>query len=193
VEAAQPGTRCAVNLSGVGLESLSRGLVLTAPDALAPTTAIDAPVKCLAEARPVQEPTPVTLLAGTAERLARIAPIGEPVLAPGTSGFARLHLSAPIALLPGDHFVLRGVRSRAPRAARRSAAGPCSTCRLRTAGAATRISCATSRRSRCATPRPTCACACAARGSRAPRAPRSRATRGAWRTREAPGSRGRRG
>src|SRR5262249_53969266 len=28
--------------------------------------------------------------------------------APGTTAFARLHLSAPMALLPGDRFVLRG-------------------------------------------------------------------------------------
>ncbi|TMA35279.1 MAG: hypothetical protein E6J87_04245 [Deltaproteobacteria bacterium] len=108
VETVPPGTRCAVNLSGVALEALSRGLVLTAPDAIAPTTAIDARVDWLAEAPPVEEPKPVALLAGTAERLARIAPIGDPVLAPGTSGFARLHLSEPMALLPGDRFVLRG-------------------------------------------------------------------------------------
>ncbi len=108
VESVQPGTRCAVNLSGVALEALSRGLVLTVPDALAPTTTVDASVEWLAEAPPVDEPTPVTLLAGTAERLARIAPIGDPVLEPGTSAFARLHLTAPMALLPGDRFVLRG-------------------------------------------------------------------------------------
>src|SRR5262249_39935361 len=57
---------------------------------------------------PVAEPAPVSLLAGTAERLARIAPIGDPELAPGKSAFARIHLSAPMALLPGDRFVLRG-------------------------------------------------------------------------------------
>ncbi|HKA14772.1 MAG TPA: selenocysteine-specific translation elongation factor, partial [Myxococcota bacterium] len=70
VEAAQPGTRCAVNLAGIPLEALSRGLVLTSPDALVPATAVDAHVDWLAEAPPVEEPTPVMLLAGTAERLA---------------------------------------------------------------------------------------------------------------------------
>jgi selenocysteine-specific elongation factor len=108
VETALPGTRCAVNLSGVALEAISRGLVLTAPDALAPTTAIDARVDWLAEAPAIEEPTAVSLLAGTAERLARVAPIGDPVLEPGTSRFARLHLSEPMAILPGDRFVLRG-------------------------------------------------------------------------------------
>jgi selenocysteine-specific elongation factor len=108
VESVQPGTRCAVNLSGVPLEAISRGLVLSAPDALAPTIAIDARVEWLADSPPVEDPTPVSLLAGTSERLARIAPIGTPRLAPGASSFARLHLSAPMALLPGDRFVLRG-------------------------------------------------------------------------------------
>jgi selenocysteine-specific elongation factor len=65
-------------------------------------------VEWLAESPPVEEPAPVSLLAGTAERLARIAPIGGAALAPGTSSFARIHLSAPMALLPGDRFVLRG-------------------------------------------------------------------------------------
>jgi len=108
VESVSPGMRCAVNLSGVGREALSRGLVLTTPDAIAPTETIDARVEWLAEAPAIDDPTSVSLLAGTAERLARIAPIGDPVLAPGTSRFARLHLSEPMALLPGDRFVLRG-------------------------------------------------------------------------------------
>jgi selenocysteine-specific elongation factor len=108
VESVSPGMRCAVNLSGVALESLWRGLVLTAPDAIAPTKTIDARVEWLAEAPAVDAPTPVSLLSGTAERLARIAAIGDPVLEPGTSRFARLHLSEPMALLPGDRFVLRG-------------------------------------------------------------------------------------
>jgi selenocysteine-specific elongation factor len=108
LETAQAGTRCAANLSGVALESLARGLVLTAPEAIVPATAVDVRVEWLAEAPPIEGPTPVMLLAGTAERLARIAPIGDPFLSPGETSFARLHLSAPMALLPGDRFVLRG-------------------------------------------------------------------------------------
>jgi selenocysteine-specific elongation factor len=108
VDSVAPGMRCAVNLSGVALEALSRGLVLTVPDVIAPTAAIDARVEWLAEAPAIDAPAPVSLLAGTAERLARIAPIGRPLLEPGTSRFARLHLSEPMALLPGDRFVVRG-------------------------------------------------------------------------------------
>ena len=109
VESAEPGTRCAVNLQGVALPALARGQVLTGPDALAPTSSLDARVVWLAESPPVAEPTPVTFLCGTSERLARLAPIGAERLEPGTAGFARLHLEGdPVALLPDDAFVLRG-------------------------------------------------------------------------------------
>jgi selenocysteine-specific elongation factor len=108
VERAEPGVRCAVNLQGVAQDDLARGLVLTRPDAVAPTRTFDARVDWLAEAPAVDDPTPVSVLSGTCERLARIAPIGAPTLAPGSSGFARIHLDAPMVLLPGDRFVLRG-------------------------------------------------------------------------------------
>ena len=93
VERALPGVRCAVNLQGIALEELERGLVLTLPDAVPTTATLDARVDWLAEASPVEEPTPVEVLAGTAERLARIAPIGPAVLEPGRSGFARIRPS----------------------------------------------------------------------------------------------------
>jgi selenocysteine-specific elongation factor len=108
VESVAPGARCAVNLQGVALEQLARGMVLTVPGALEPTSAVDARVSWLAEAPAVEGPTPVTLLSGTAECLARIAPVGSEVLPPGAEGFARLHLDREMALLPGDRFVLRG-------------------------------------------------------------------------------------
>ena len=132
----------------------------------------------------------MSLLAGTAERLARIAPIGDAVLAPGKSGFARLHLVRADGAPAGRP--LRAARLRAHRdrrdARRRHRARRR---RRRTAAAAIRSSCASSRSSRAATRRPTCACACAARVSRAPRAPRSRARRAGSPARSRPRSRAR--
>jgi len=109
VDEALPGTRCAVNLQGVALADLARGQVLCTPDSLAPTSSLDARVDWLPGSPPVEEPTPVTFLAGTSERLARLAPIGAERLEAGSAGLARLHLEGePLALLPGDAFVLRG-------------------------------------------------------------------------------------
>jgi selenocysteine-specific elongation factor len=105
----RPGARCAVNLQGVELADLARGMVISAPDALQPTRALDAEIALLPEAPAVTKPIPVEFLAGTAERRARLAPIGAGRIDPGESGFARLHLEeAPLALLPGDRFILRG-------------------------------------------------------------------------------------
>jgi len=106
----QPGARCAVNLQGVPLGELERGQLLTAPDALHPTRTLDVQLDWLAGAPELdREPTSVEFLTGTSERRARVALIGAERLQGGGSGFARIHLDgAPLALLPGDRFVLRG-------------------------------------------------------------------------------------
>jgi selenocysteine-specific elongation factor len=109
VAEAAPGARVAVNLQGVELAEVARGDVVTAPDALAPTRVFDARVRWLPGAPPLAERTSVELLAGTAERRARVSPIGAPAIAPGASGFARIHAEGPpLPLLPGDRFVVRG-------------------------------------------------------------------------------------
>jgi selenocysteine-specific elongation factor len=108
-EEVTPGARCAVNLQGVELADLSRGLVVSAPGALQPTRALDAEITLLPEAPAVSKPIAVEFLAGTAERRARLAPIGSGRLDPGKRGFARIHLEdEPLVLLPGDRFILRG-------------------------------------------------------------------------------------
>jgi len=108
-EQVRPGARCAVNLQGVELADLSRGLVVSAPEALQPTRALDAEITLLPNAPAVTKPIPVEFLAGTAERRARLAPIGGERIDPGERSFVRIHLEdEPLALLPGDRFILRG-------------------------------------------------------------------------------------
>jgi len=95
-ERVEPGSRCAVNLQGVEVGEIERGQVVTAPGALAPTRCLDVEVSWLGRVA-----TSIQFLVGAAERVGKIAPIGE--------GFARIHLEGePLALLPGDRFVLRG-------------------------------------------------------------------------------------
>jgi len=106
---ASPGARTAINLQGVDQDEVAPGLLLAAPDAIVPTGVLDAEVRWLAEAPTVEGAAAVEFLAGTATRRARIAPIGNPRIEPGSSCFARIHLDdGPVALLPGDRFVLRG-------------------------------------------------------------------------------------
>jgi selenocysteine-specific elongation factor len=105
----EPGVRCAVNLQGIEFSNLSRGDVVTWPDTLEPTSVLDVQLTWLEVAPPLETPASVELLAGTAERRARVAPIGAPRIAPGAIAFARIHVEGPpLPVLPGDRFVLRG-------------------------------------------------------------------------------------
>ena len=106
----QPGSRCAVNLQGVELGELGRGMLITRPEALLPTETFDARIDWLASAPELGgDPSSVELLVGTARFRARIAPIGTSSLAPGETHLVRIHLDDGRApLLPGDGFVVRG-------------------------------------------------------------------------------------
>ncbi|MDJ0865011.1 MAG: selenocysteine-specific translation elongation factor [Myxococcota bacterium] len=109
VERAEPGVRTAVNLQGIELADVGRGALVAAADAIEPTRAIDAEVHWLPAAAEAGDRASVEFLAGTSERRARVAPIGEATLAPGATLFARIHLEGePLPLLPGDRFVLQG-------------------------------------------------------------------------------------
>jgi selenocysteine-specific elongation factor len=97
----------------VPLAELARGMLISAPDALAPSSSFDATLHWLASA-PAGGPRPVAceLLVGTAAVRAHVAPIGDDSLEPNRRGFARIHLDdGALALLPGDRFVLRGFAS----------------------------------------------------------------------------------
>ncbi|MFO0691213.1 MAG: selenocysteine-specific translation elongation factor [Myxococcota bacterium] len=101
--------RIAVNLQGLALDQIARGDLVCEEDALLPSTLFDVELRWIASERFLEEPTSVELLVGTAERRARVAPLGDEPIGPGERGFARLHVEGePLALLPGDRFVVRG-------------------------------------------------------------------------------------
>jgi selenocysteine-specific elongation factor len=108
-----PGARCAVNLQGVALAQLARGMLVAAPGALAPSSTFDVALRWLATAPSAGEkPVACELLVGTASLRAHIAPIGSEAFEPGARSFARIHLDdGALALLPGDRFVVRGFAS----------------------------------------------------------------------------------
>lgn len=109
VDEAQPGMRTAANLQGVEASQLSRGEVVSLAGTLAPTLTADVRVNWLADAPETDGVVSIELLAGTAERRARLAPIGTERFQPGEACFARLHIEGdPLPMLPGDRFVARG-------------------------------------------------------------------------------------
>jgi selenocysteine-specific elongation factor len=107
VEQATAGQRTAVNLAGVELEQIRRGMVLAAPGLLEPTERLDARITLLASARPLKNHSRAHFHQGTAEAIAEVILLDREQLAPGQACFAQLRLDEPLLVLPGDRFILR--------------------------------------------------------------------------------------
>ncbi len=106
-ERAVAGQRTAVNLQGIDLSQVSRGMVVTVPHRFQATSILDAHIHLLPSARPLRNLLKVRFHQGTAEVLARVALLNQETLAPGKSGFAQLRLDSPVFCLHGDAFIIR--------------------------------------------------------------------------------------
>ncbi len=108
VEKAPPGRRTAVNLTGLSVEELERGMVVTAPGWLRPTTALDVRLRAVRYLRrPLRHSTTVTFHTGSAEVEGRLLLLDREELPPGESAWAQLRLARPVAAVKGDGFVIR--------------------------------------------------------------------------------------
>jgi selenocysteine-specific elongation factor len=108
IDEAVPGSRVAVNLSGVSKNEVSVGDVVTIPGWLRSTTLIDVQLHYLVDApRPLKHNTEVDFFCGSAEVPAHVRLLGTEVLEPGDTGWAQIRLSRPVALVRGDRFILR--------------------------------------------------------------------------------------
>ncbi len=107
MEEAAAGQRTAVNLQGVDLAQVRRGMVLTKPGLYRETQLVDVRLTLLPGANPVKNLLKVRFHQGTAEILARVALLDRDRLEPGDSGYAQLRLDAPVFCLHGDAFIVR--------------------------------------------------------------------------------------
>jgi selenocysteine-specific elongation factor len=105
---AVPGSRVAVNLSGVNVEQIFRGQVLTHPGHYRPTQRLDVKFRLLADAvAPLRHHTEVKFFIGTTETIGTVRLLGVETLDPGSTGWLQLELHAPIVAVRGDHYILR--------------------------------------------------------------------------------------
>jgi len=116
VERTVPGSRVAINLSGVSKADLKRGDVVTTPGWLRPTVLVDVQLHYLPDTlrpgsgqaqRPLRHNAQLKFFSGAAETMARVRLLGQDTLPPGQSGWAQLRLQEPVALVKGDRFIVR--------------------------------------------------------------------------------------
>ena len=109
VKKASAGQRTAVNLGGVDVAEIQRGMVLAPIGRIRPTQVLDVQLEVLPDAtRAIRSRMRVRLHIHAAEILGRIRVLSEAgTIEPGTNGFAQLRLEVPVVAVAGERFVLR--------------------------------------------------------------------------------------
>ncbi|HEX2383896.1 MAG TPA: selenocysteine-specific translation elongation factor [Acidimicrobiales bacterium] len=107
-ESIGPGNRTAVNLVGVHHDEVGRGDAIVRSGQWHRTQTFDASLNVLDSLdHDVSRRGAFVAYIGSGEHAVRLRILGPGTLAPGDDGFARLHLSSALPLLPGDRYVLR--------------------------------------------------------------------------------------
>lgn len=107
-EVAVPGSRVAVNVSGVRPDQIERGQVLTYPNLLRETRRVDVRLRTLADApTPLRHNMEITFHSAAAETAGRLRLLEADELPPGATGWAQIELYKPLALARGDRFIVR--------------------------------------------------------------------------------------
>ncbi len=108
IDQAVTGSRVAINLTGVSLDDVHRGDIVTVPGWLRPTTLVDCHLEYLADAPiPLKHNAVVSFFSGAAETEARVRLLGKRLLTPGDEGWVQFRLEHPVPLVKGDRFIIR--------------------------------------------------------------------------------------
>lgn len=103
-----PGSRTAINISGVTVEQVQRGDVVAHPRDYSTTGRLDVRFRLLPDAsQPVKHNNQVKLFIGATEVIARLRLLGAEELLPGEQGWLQLELAAPVVAVRGDRYILR--------------------------------------------------------------------------------------
>jgi selenocysteine-specific elongation factor len=104
----EPGSRVAVNLSGVSHDEIGRGHALVRAGQWRPTRTFDASLQVLDGLdHPVSRRGAYQAYLGSGEHAVRLRVLGKEAIDPGQTGAVRLHLPVTVPLLPGDRFIVR--------------------------------------------------------------------------------------
>ncbi len=109
-DTAVPGSRTAVNISGVDAETIGRGEVVVHrnPTQYQITRRVDARFRLLKDASTaLTHSTEVKFFVGASETIANLRLLGTEELKPGEEGWIQLELRDPIVTVRGDRYILR--------------------------------------------------------------------------------------
>ncbi len=107
-EISVPGSRTAVNISGISLENIHRGEVVTKVGQYEMTRRLDAHLRLLADINlPLKHNTEVKLFVGASETIATLRLLGVETLDPGEEAWIQLELRDPIVTVRGDRYIIR--------------------------------------------------------------------------------------
>jgi selenocysteine-specific elongation factor len=106
-EEARAGSRTALNLTRLETAELRRGDMLVAPSSARATAILDVELSVMTGAPALKHRARVHFHAFASECIATATLYDATSVGPGEIRLARLRLAEPIALLPGDRFVLR--------------------------------------------------------------------------------------
>jgi selenocysteine-specific elongation factor len=108
VDEAYPGSRTAVNLSGLDHSEVHRGDVLALPGTLPPSRRLDVRLHVLpAAGQPLHHRQRLLMYHETAEVMVEISLLERDELPAGETGWAQLFAVEPLVALDGDRFILR--------------------------------------------------------------------------------------
>lgn len=107
-ETAVPGSRTAVNISGIATEEVRRGEVVTHPKQYQSTRRVDAHIRLLKDvSQPLKHATEVKVFVGASETMAAARVLGVEMINPGEEGWLQLELRDPVVAVRGDRYILR--------------------------------------------------------------------------------------
>jgi selenocysteine-specific elongation factor len=107
-QSASPGSRTAVNLTGINVDEIQRGQVLASFKKYQPTQRFDADLRILASSTfTIKHNQTVKLFIGTSEVLSRIRVIGKDEIKPGENGWVQIEPVSAIVGIRGDRFIIR--------------------------------------------------------------------------------------
>lgn len=107
-ERAMPGSRTAVNISGISVEQIARGEVVAKPGQYPSTRRVDARIRLLKDvSQPIKHANEVKVFIGASETMATLRLLGTEILNPGEEGWIQLELRDPVVAVRGDRYILR--------------------------------------------------------------------------------------